>query len=89
MFIQENLSEMKHETISDNFKEIFEGKQFSKETSPLTKANDAYNNLVNKGLLKKRGYTLRGIEDAHLFRMKFNGDLLNHKSNTCINYISG
>ena len=34
----------------------------------LSGANDFYNKLVKSGALKKRGYTLRGIEDFRLFR---------------------
>ena len=29
--------------------------------------DDLYNELLEKGLIKKRGYTLRGIEDYHLW----------------------
>jgi hypothetical protein len=30
--------------------------------------DDLYNELLEKGLIKERGYTLRGIEDYHLWR---------------------
>jgi hypothetical protein len=39
----------------------------------LLDANEHYNELVKKGLVKKRGYTLRGIEDNHLFRHNLAG----------------
>jgi chromosome condensin MukBEF complex kleisin-like MukF subunit len=66
---------MKKQKTTDNFQEIFVHGHHPKSTndSVLVRANDTYNKLVNQGLLKKRGYTLRGIEDAHLFRSKFNG----------------
>lgn len=72
MYIRENLSDMNKENTSENFKQIFEGKEYSKKITPLAKANEAYNRLLDKGVIKKRGYTLRGIEDAHLFRFRFN-----------------
>lgn len=34
----------------------------------LSAANDLYNKLLKEGKIKKRGYTLRGIEDYRLFR---------------------
>lgn len=34
----------------------------------LSAANDLYNKLLKSGTIKKRGYTLRGIEDYRLFR---------------------
>ena len=37
----------------------------------LNRANDFYNKMVNEGIIKKRGYTLRGIEDFHP-RVKLN-----------------
>ena len=39
----------------------------------LVVANDFYNKLLEKGLIKKRGFTLRGIEDVHLLRVRPNG----------------
>ncbi len=63
---------MKKETISDNFQTIFLDKKKSEiPGSNLSKANDTYNKLLKEGLIKKRGFTLRGIEDAHLFNMKY------------------
>ena len=38
----------------------------------LKQANDLYNKLLDEGVIKKRGYTLRGIEDAHLFNARLN-----------------
>jgi len=70
--IQENLSDMKKENISDNFQRIFVDKKVPETTgSSLSKANDAYNKMIKDGIIKKRGYTLRGIEDAHLYTMKY------------------
>jgi hypothetical protein len=44
-----------------------------KTTERLISANNLYNKLLEKGLIKKRGYTLRGIEDMHLLQVKPNG----------------
>lgn len=41
-------------------------------SNSLWRANELYNKLVNNGVIKKRGYTLRGIEDSHLFQVKLN-----------------
>lgn len=38
----------------------------------LSKANDFYNEMIAKGITKKRGYTLRGIEDLHLLNVNYN-----------------
>lgn len=38
----------------------------------LSKANDKYNKLISDGITRKRGFTLRGIEDIHLLRFKIN-----------------
>lgn len=75
LYIQETLSDMKKENISDDFQKIFKGKKvhINKNSAGLEKANEAYNDLVNKGVIKQRGYTLRGIEDIHLFQVKSNG----------------
>ena len=45
-------------------------KEESKATADkkLSAANDFYNKLLKSGTIKKRGYTLRGIEDYQLFR---------------------
>lgn len=74
MFTLENLSNMKKDNISEDFQDIFLGKDFPKKDkiTSLSKANDTYNKLLNKGTIKKRGYTLRGIEDSHLLRFSFN-----------------
>ena len=39
----------------------------------LAAVNDLYNEWLEKGLIKKRGFTLRGIEDWHLLRVRPNG----------------
>ncbi|RXK50772.1 hypothetical protein [Aquirufa rosea] len=36
----------------------------------LNEANNRHNHLIETGVIKKRGYTLRGIEDVHLYRRK-------------------
>lgn len=38
----------------------------------IAEANDVYNKLVSQGLVEKRGYTLRGIEDVHLLHIRPN-----------------
>ena len=40
----------------------------------LKEANDFYNKLLENGITQKRGFTLRGIEDSHLFHAKLNGN---------------
>jgi hypothetical protein len=62
---------MNKEKISDDFQRIFKEKDLS--LSSLVKANDKYNDFINRGVIKKRGYTLRGIEDIHLLRFTING----------------
>jgi hypothetical protein len=47
-------------------------KKSSNAYSRLDKINDKYNKMVKNGSLKKRGYTLRGIEDTHLINIRFN-----------------
>jgi len=41
----------------------------------LKEANDLYNKLLENGIAKKRGFTLRGIEDSHLFHTKLNSQV--------------
>jgi len=40
--------------------------------SSLNRANDFYNKMIDQGITKKRGFTLRGIEDNHLFQIRIN-----------------
>jgi hypothetical protein len=61
-----------------DFKEMVDREQKrlkeKKAKSRLSEANGIYNKLLEKGLIKKRGFTLRGIEDYHLWRgPKLNG----------------
>jgi hypothetical protein len=35
-------------------------------------ANEKYNTLISSGIVEKRGYTLRGIEDIHLLHIRPN-----------------
>lgn len=39
----------------------------NKSNNDLSRANDFYNKMVHDGVIKKRGYTLRGIDDSHLY----------------------
>ncbi|HWK59136.1 MAG TPA: hypothetical protein VNQ80_17460 [Parapedobacter sp.] len=41
----------------------------------LREANDLYNKLLEDGVAKRRGFTLRGIEDSHLFHTKLNSHI--------------
>jgi len=63
--------------IISDLKEVFqkEKQKLDKKQSNqrLTSANEFYNNLIERGIIKKRGYTLRGIEDSHLFNCRLNG----------------
>ncbi|PWV53471.1 hypothetical protein [Chitinophaga sp. S165] len=47
-----------------------EGKFQKGENVDLSKANNYYNKLIKNGVIKRRGFTLRGIEDAHLFNVR-------------------
>lgn len=47
----------------------FESRQ---KESLLHRANEHYHNLIKRGLLTPRGYTLRGIEDTHLHHIHLN-----------------
>ncbi len=38
----------------------------------LSEANEKYNELLEKGVIKKRGFQLRGIEDMRLLNCSFN-----------------
>jgi hypothetical protein len=44
----------------------------TKNNDSLLVANDYYNKLIENGMVKKRGFTLRGIEDTHLFNVRLN-----------------
>lgn len=39
----------------------------NKANEDLNRANDFYNKMIQDGVMKKRGYTLRGIDDSHLY----------------------
>lgn len=38
----------------------------------IVKADQLYKMLLESGLIEKKGYNLRGIEDVHLFRPSIN-----------------
>lgn len=44
----------------------------SKMASKISSADAAYNKLVAAGIVTKKGYTLRGIEDIHLLQLRVN-----------------
>ena len=66
-----------HSNIVSNLKEVIAKEEkrlkVKNNSNRLIAANDFYNKLLEKGLIKKRGYTLRGIEDMHLLRVRPNG----------------
>jgi hypothetical protein len=72
---QGNLSNMENNSITIELEKIFKEKE--KDTSDsfllLKEANDKYNLLVKSGVIKKRGYTLKGIEDTFSFNISLNG----------------
>lgn len=76
MFIQENSFDMEEESkLVREFKTAIgkhEGRFKKDENASLSTANRHYNKLIENGVMKKRGFTLRGIEDAHLFNVKLN-----------------
>lgn len=41
----------------------------------LDKANDLYNDLIDRGIIKKRGYTLKGIDESSVFNIPNNNFL--------------
>ena len=49
-----------------------DGKHTSENGKKLRKANDEFNELVSKGIIEKKGLTLRGIEDIHLLHLRPN-----------------
>ncbi len=63
-------------SIVSELEEILKSKNIQsnqeKKYNNLTNINDRYNKLIRDGYIKKRGYTLRGIEDTHLINIKFN-----------------
>ena len=66
-----------HSNIISSLKEVIakEEKRLKekKTTDRLISVNNLYNKLLEQGLIKKRGYTLRGIEDMHLLNVRLNG----------------
>lgn len=67
---------MNHANIYEDFQKIFVDTKFTpppNNIADLHKANEKYNKLVADGVIKKRGYTLRDIGEAHLYKVKING----------------
>jgi hypothetical protein len=56
-----------------DFVKANENKFKSGESKKIILADKKYNELLNEGFVKKRGYTLRGIEDVHLLQFRING----------------
>lgn len=65
-----------NETIVSQFEQVLKDKKVEKKQSEssksISRANDLYNKMLDEGLIKKRGYTLRGIEDSHLYQFRLN-----------------
>lgn len=62
------------ENITKQFEDLFiKSTPHLKNGNILLNANEHYNRLLEKGIVKKRGYTLRGIEDIHLLHIRPNG----------------
>jgi hypothetical protein len=62
-------------SISSKLSEVINSndKKFDTDSfKSLSTANEKYNNLLKTGTIKKRGYTLRGIEDTHLLHFRIN-----------------
>jgi len=76
LFTRENSFDMEEESkLVREFKKVIgkqEGRFKKTEKASLSTANNYYNKLIENGVMKKRGFTLRGIEDAHLFNVKLN-----------------
>ncbi len=53
-------------------KEVEAQNKDNKTFIDLSKANDFYNELIANGTIKKRGYTLRCIDDYHLLNVNYN-----------------
>ena len=53
------------------------------DLSRFRRADELYNSLLAKGVIKRRGYTLRGIEDSNLLNVRFNSE-----DTTIISYAS-
>lgn len=64
---QENIIKKMEELVKEN-----ENKYNSSNREKVAKADEIYNSLISKGVIKKRGYTLRGIEDFHRLRVRPN-----------------
>lgn len=58
--------------VIDTLKDLIIKETEANKGRQLLTANDRYNKLLERGWVKKRGYTLRGIEDIHLLNNKYN-----------------
>lgn len=62
--------EKKTSSVSELVKALKNAEKANKDNKAfnnLKEANDFYNKMLSEGIIKKRGNTLRGIEQAHLF----------------------
>lgn len=71
LFKQETLPKMEFPTeiINSRLNEILlvEKAKFN-DNDNIVKADQLYKMLVESGIIEKKGFNLRGIEDVHLFR---------------------
>jgi hypothetical protein len=70
LYKPENSLAMAEKTLVEQFQEILQ-REKDKRTAGKSKDllagfEELYKELLEKGWIKKRGYTLRGIEDMHL-----------------------
>jgi hypothetical protein len=69
---------MAEKNLVEQFQEILQRereKRKEKKPNDLLAARELYNELLKKGWIKKRGYTLRGIEDVHVPRLPIRRNL--------------
>jgi tRNA splicing endonuclease len=69
LYKPENLLAMNEKTLVEQFQEILQKereKRQEKKPNDLLRAYELYHDLLKRGWIKKRGYTLRGIEDVHV-----------------------
>ncbi len=66
--MEKTLDKQVKETITEQSSKFDE----TQETKDFEKAIEEFERMVESGLVKKRGYTLMTIDDAHLHRATFN-----------------
>lgn len=71
-YILENLFNIKTNlNLTEQFEKLIQDKDLKTQSdNRLIEANELYNKWVKDGVIKPRGYTLRGIEDIHLLQVR-------------------